>query len=397
MLYLIALLASQSAFAQNPSEGIQHKFWGSTGTELHLTPDNRRSPLNPSGILNIPFLSNSADVTLFGDIGPEDRKWKAHFKLRTYNEWSRESQSKGEVNEAYFSWSAAKWIDFSVGRRIERWGTGYGWNPTGVVNPLKDPRDPTDRRDRFRGVDQASVDLFVKGWNFTGMVVPLIPYSSAARARPVPVGWAARAYRLIHGFDFSLSASGGSGLPNSQGVSFSRTFGKALELHGEAAVFHNTVRWVPSAGVFHLERRPHAEVLLGGQYTFPHLVNLTVEYYHNGANLSGREWMEFQRLTGSQSGNLLLANRHFMPLGMATDYVFNRIAWPVRLNKLDVEMIAITAVRDRSSAIRPAIYWRITPNVTLYSLVTEFTGAARSEMKFIPIERQIDVGIRFRF
>jgi hypothetical protein len=296
-------------------------------------------------------------------------------------------------------------MDIQVGRKIEKWGTGYGWNPTGVINPLKDPRDPNDRLDAFRGVDEVSVDLFLKGWNFAVLATPMIPALGNKDRGFTPVGWAARAYRLIHGVDFSLSASGGSGLPDSQGISVSRVFGKALELHAEAAAFHNTASYVPASGGFQLERRPHAEFLAGGQYTFPRNVNVVVEYYHNGGNLSGREWQEYQRFTDpgvsipglDTASRLTMANAQFAALQMGRDYVFNRIAFPLKLHKVEFETIAITALRDGSSVIRPAIFWFVTPNVSVYALDTEFSGKRTTELGMVPIRRQVDIGIRFHF
>ena len=38
------------------------------------------------------------------------------------------------------------WLDLTVGRVIEKWGTGYAWNPTAFIGPKKNPADPNDRR-----------------------------------------------------------------------------------------------------------------------------------------------------------------------------------------------------------------------------------------------------------
>jgi hypothetical protein len=147
------------------------------------------------------------------------------------------------------------------------------------------------------------------------------------------------------------------------------------------------------------------QLLVGGQYTFPHHVNVVFEYFHSGEGLSGAEWSDFRRL-GSRAAselstgnpNLLIqTNSQFTPIGMSRDYVFTRFAWPIRLQKLEAETITITSLRDGSTVVRPGIYWKITPNWTLYWIQTEFIGAPRTEFGHVQIRRSSDIGLRFHF
>jgi hypothetical protein len=48
------------------------------------------------------------------------------------------------VKETYAGLSAGD-FDFMAGRRIVRWGTGYAFTATGVLDPPRDPTNPTDR------------------------------------------------------------------------------------------------------------------------------------------------------------------------------------------------------------------------------------------------------------
>jgi len=390
--------------AQEPS-AIDYRFYGSAGSETHLTPGNKGSALNPEGILNIPLVSDSSDITLFGDIMAEDKRWKVHFKLRGANDGDGNDVTTGEVDEFYANYSVTSWMDLSVGRKIVNWGTGYGWNPTGVVNPPKDPRDPSDRLDAYKGVDQASVNLFAKGWALTGIAVPALPWPGRPAGEPLALGWAARGYRLIHGLDFAISASGGGALPHSQGLSLSRVFGKSLELHAETAAFQSALRFLPDAGGFEYQRRNYAELLFGLQYTFPRSVNVILEYYHNGGNPDLTQWQQFRQYTQSAdvaaaNGNaamLALANQQFSVLNMGRDYLFARVAMPLVPRKLDFETIMIKSLRDGSAIVRPGVYWKLSANWTVYCLETEFLGSRSSEAGFVPIGREADLGFRFHF
>jgi hypothetical protein len=382
------------------------RLFGSVGNEGHLTPGSAISRLNPDNFLSVPPASNSLDFNLLGDLVPENKGWKFHFKLRGSNEWNRDrSISRVEVAELNYSYSVASWLDLQAGRSIERWGTGYAWNPTGVVNPRKNPSDPNDRRGLYSGVDNLRADLFIRDWSITVMSVPEINWRAREGKRMIGSGWAARAYRLIHGLDFSISASGGNGLPNSQGISLSRVFGNALELHGEAALLSDTVRFRPRPDAWRLERLRHLDLLFGGQYTFPHNVNLVLEYFHSGNGLDSEEWGNFTGLVEVGRLELLLGNPiplltdnlYFSVLSMARDYGFGRLYWLFHHDKLEAEFLVLGNLRDGSALLRPGIYWRIRPNWSLYWLQGEFVGGAGTEFGHLQVSRVSDFGVRYHF
>jgi hypothetical protein len=194
-------------------------------------------------------------------------------------------------------------------------------------------------------------------------------------------------------------------LPNSQGLSLARVFGNALELHGEAAYLSNTVRYLPRSEDLVPVRRPHSEVLLGGQYTLRHNVNVVGEFYHSGLGLSGHEWNDYREFVDSAQENLMqgnpvpfmLANSQFVPLQMSKNYTFLRVLWPIQLNRLELETIVIVSLRDGSSLVQPGINWRVHPNWSLYCIDSEFVGSAGSEFDYIQIKRSIAIGIRYHF
>jgi hypothetical protein len=199
------------------------RVFGSAGAESQLTP--ARAQLN------------LADVSAFGDATSE--RWKLHLKLRA--DASDGSADRVRAGEAYVQLHATKWLDVTAGRVIDKWGTGYGWNPTSFVGPAKNPADPNDRRSANRGVDMIRADVFVKETN-----VSLYALEDGQ--------YAARVYRLIRGTDVSLVWRSGQ-----YGFNVARVFGNALELHAEAT---------------------QHRALVGGQYTFGNDVNVIVEVYY---------------------------------------------------------------------------------------------------------------------
>jgi hypothetical protein len=343
-MILVAIPASASVF----------RFFGSAGGESTLTPPNESSPLNPHNIAGIPLQTNLGDLTVFWEATPESRRWKLHFKVR--GDVSDRRSDRGEVGEAYAQVNVRKWLDISGGRVIEKWGTAYAWNPTSFVGPAKNPTDPNDRRSAYRGVDMVRADVFVRD-----TTVSLYAMRHGA--------FAARAYRMIRGSDVSLYVRRDRDASR-EGLSLSRVFGDAWEVHAEAA---RTTRE---------GQRAVMRAVAGGQYTFSNAINITLEVYHGSDGLTARQWDAFRTS---------IAPRSFAPLQMARTYGFARGAWH------ESELIVIRNLRDGSSLVRVRLTRKLWPNVSAYLIDTEFLGNRSTEMGMVPIEREVTVGARVYF
>jgi len=275
------------------------RVFGSAGAESLLTPAT--------------IQTNAADVSTFADLTSD--RWKLHVKLRA--DASDGTADRVRAGEAYAQWRATKWLDVTAGRVIEKWGTGYAFNPTSFVGPAKDPTDPSDRRSANRGVDMIRADVFVKETNLSLYALEGGQY-------------AARVYRLIRGTDVSLVWRNGQ-----YGVSASRVFGDALELHAEATT---------------------KRALAGGQYTFANDVNVVFEVYHDQKT-----------------------------------YVFARVYRPFTGAKIDAELLAIADVRNGSTVVRASLTHKLRPNVSVYLIQTEFFGPQK------PVARLTTAGVRYYF
>jgi hypothetical protein len=238
---------------------------------------------------------------------------------------------------------------------IEKWGTGYAWNPTAFVSPRKNPADPNDRRAAYRGVDMIRADALLRGTS-----VSLYALGGG--------DYAARVYRLIGGTDVSLHLTN-----HQQGVSVARVFGDSLELHGELA-----------------RRR----AVVGGQYTFRNNINVVAELYRDGGGMSADEWRAFRLGAGR---DLLTANREYRPLQMGRSYGFTRVAWSSGNQKLDAELIAIVSLRDGSLLARATLTRKLRANVSAYLIDTELAGRASAELAWMQVRRATTLGVRWYF
>jgi hypothetical protein len=167
------------------------------------------------------------------------------------------THTKLRIRETYAGLSAGD-FDFMLGRRLVRWGAGYAFTTTGVLDPPRDPTNPTDRLNLNQGRDMIKAD-WVHGPHALSAV-----WSSAALS---PAGsnlhdtTAFRYNILVHEFDTSLIAGDDRGGDAFGGLAFTRVLGLAWEVHGEAA-------W-----------REQGAILLGSKYTASSGITFIGEFY----------------------------------------------------------------------------------------------------------------------
>jgi hypothetical protein len=186
-----------------------------------------------------------------------DRRFTFSSSLIGVTTTQSDTASQGLVREAYAGLSAGE-FDFTAGRKMVRWGTGYAFTAAGVLDPPRVPTDPSDRLNLNEGRDMVKTD-WVHGPHALSFA-----WSTAALARsgtPMHDTSALRYNVLVHGFDTALIAGKDRGSDAFGALTFTRVVGQAWELHGEAT-------W-----------REHEAILLGAKYTMKNGVTLIGEFF----------------------------------------------------------------------------------------------------------------------
>jgi hypothetical protein len=174
------------------------------------------------------------------------QRWTAVAQLTSVTDTGLSTQTHVGVRELYGSLSLGD-FDLTAGKRLLRWGTGYAFTATGVLDPPRRFADPGDRLSLNEGRELVKMD-WTKGdhaitiaWATAGL-----PFENRRQARDTS---AMRYNVLVHGLDVSLIAAHDGGGSTMVGGSFTRVFGDSIEVHGEFA------------------RRERAAILIGGKYT----------------------------------------------------------------------------------------------------------------------------------
>lgn len=189
-------------------------------------------------------------------------KWKDRWTFATSLAASTRTQDETHAQlrrrEAYVGFSAGD-LDLTVGQRLVRWGTGYAFTATSVVEPPRVATDPTDRLSLNEGRELVEADWIQGGQDFS-----VVWASAGLLEQHLPGMRETTAFRynaLFDSFDTSIIVAHDRGGSTLAGGNFTRVFGDAVEVHGELA-------W-----------RGGAAVLLGVKYTHTSGVSIIAEFY----------------------------------------------------------------------------------------------------------------------
>jgi hypothetical protein len=416
------------------------EYRGSLKNEAGYRKLSNESLLNPNNeILDLERGHNLTSFNLSCDADWKN-KIRGHLNLHAFydtQEGGSIKDVKVNMNELFFNFFLGERLELDLGKEIIRWGTGYAWNPTGLISPLKDCRDPTDRLEMSKGLEMVKLNLFLGGVTITGVALPELdfPREQAYLPRWKRTDWAGKIYKLVKDVDLSLVAFGGGESKTVLGMSFSRVLGNNLELHGEIAgkqgsenfyLEKKSEEYAVSGTLFPRiyeysksridEKKIYSQYVLGSQYTFQNGINLALEYFHNGEGYNNEEWsdiIEFLRYSnqalnddrytlenGENAGKIYLvgANGYLNSLtGVRRNYLFLRGYIPSVFRHSDLEIILVNSLDDGSFVIIPTLSYEPLGYLSFYLLTNIFLGDGESEFGILYENYTVDLGVNLFF
>jgi hypothetical protein len=328
------------------------------------------------------------------------------------------------LSELYWSYDVRPELSLLVGKKRVVWGPGLAFNPTDLLNPPKDPTDPSFQR---AGAWMARVEVPLETMAFTLLFSPQvmrqesgIPSRFLYSPRWDPAGddqphylIAARAYALIAETDLNgmlfFSNRYRDLLDRSfkVGASVSRILFNALEVHGEALVHTGSSRLYPNhpcladrAGAlgcvlrgepFMERRRVNDEslttrALVGGRYQFDDDTMLSAEYLFQSDGYTRRDLQSFVNalalvrgaeqlgldptlvgsglgLPGVTGADGLPQKFNFEPLGR--HHLFVSFSRSRIRDDFSVSAVLMGSLQDLSGMFSPSVSWQATEWLTL--------------------------------
>jgi hypothetical protein len=337
ILACLGLLVTAARPATGQSTGA---YRAQVTTEATVNDVNAASPLVPAGS------DGWTTSGLFLVTG--SGSWDYAGRLKLAGGLALSGTQGGDViartREGYARLSATDWMDVEAGKRLLRWGVGYGFSPAGVLDPPRLATDPTDPLGINEGRPLAAVDLFRGDSSLT--VAASSDRLVAARVRTVAAG----------GLEVALIASAAPGAGPSWGGTVTHVVGQQLEWHAE--VIEQDAK----------ETRAISAVA-GVQYTFQDGLNVILEYHRNGRGLDGRQESLFVRAA--------------LPGGAETT--------------LAPELILIAGLNDGSRTLVPGLTWTPAARVQVHARGTYLFGGRRSIARLAPWTTAFTIGATLRF
>ena len=358
------------------------------------------------------------DVSLFGQVAWDYRGVDAQGReVRLAERDPAAARPLVSVNEIYLSHEFLPELNVLVGKKRVVWGSGMAFNPTDLLNPLKDPTDPSLQR---TGAWMAMVEVPLERGTFSLLGSPQV----TAQASGIPyrfLYWprwdqrdtdahflfAGRVYALVANADLNLMLFYGNRHPDAfedklrAGLSFSRYFADVNEIHFEALLQSGSPRTRingecvtdPAAAArcsllqIPLNRAPdlgnrqlRPRALVGGRRHFDDESVLSLEYLFQS---DGSSRGEMQALVNAlslmrQARNLGLpiagpgeaagqdgipSRFRFEPLGR--HYLFATFQKPKIRDDFTLAITALASLQDLSGLAAPSLSWSAAEWLTL--------------------------------
>lgn len=224
----------------------------------------------------------------------------ASFKFRTRSQWIDDASGEASdthAHEAFISLRPKTGLSLELGKKVNRWGKGYAWNPVGFVERRKDPGDPDLSREGFSQFGADWIRSFqgdLKTLAFTPLLLPTEGDLNSDFGEEGHLNPAAKLYFLYKDTDFDFMAQGEGSRSGRYGVDFARNISSNFEIHGEFARITDFQKRLPGPTSLILsEPQDVSSYLLGTRYLTENNMTLIAEYYHNGAGYTESEAREF--------------------------------------------------------------------------------------------------------
>ena len=341
--------------------------------------------------------------------------------LRTQSVYSYDdllhSNDSAKVMEGGLRWSAGPDLTLDLGKRVQRWGKGYAWNPVGFVERPKDPNDPQASREGFTmasgewtttSLGQAGGPI--SNLTLTALVVPTNERMNADYGATADLNPAAKLYLLALDTDIDVMWHGKGARPQSFGFDFSRNLSSALEIHGEWARTFDAPRLSLSAnGLTTSARANFDSYLFGLRYLTQGEVTWIGEYYRTGAGYSADELDNYyQFLDGALGTNAApalasraraLAQAGYGKANPGLDYLYVKasVSEPFGWVYGAASLTAMANVNDGSYQITPEVSYTGFNNVELRARVIVLGGPPQSEFTEKASSSRLEVYARFFF
>ena len=334
------------------------------------------------------------------------------FHLKTHATYLSDEESSVDLFEAYGNFNPSFNTTIQAGKRVYNWGKGYAFNPSGYLNPYKDPENPELAQ---AGLLSASVE-YVKSLssdalrNFSLLSAVIPPAASINRryAELNDTDLALKVYCLLWDADLDLMGYYSRANPKRIGMDFARNLQENLEVHGELSYDQDVRRHKIVNGGLRTEQQNGLSCLLGFRYLSRSSTTVIGEYYHSGIGLSRREYESYADFLASGADSesagvaqeaLEVSQKSFRGGFLMQNYLYVKVIQPEPFNWLyfTPSIYTIYNLGDKSLLLSASLAYKPVTNLEFVFWPTFLLGGTRTEFGGRPFQQKLELWMRVYF
>ena len=308
------------------------------------------------------------------------------------------SSAEARLFQGYAALKPSASLTVYAGKKALRWGKGYAWSPTAVVERPKNPNEPDLAREGYWMLTADYTKSFggaLKTLSITPVVIPVYGSMNGSYGRSDGLNFAAKIYLLLLDTDIDVVFAAGKSRGPRLGLDLSRNLRSNWEVHGEVALLWDVERRVVDAeGMIWSERFDAVSALAGLRYLSRAETTYILEVHHNGLGFARSAMAAFDAFVAAgyeryvslgddsllrQAGELE-SYGGFTPM---TDYAFLRV---VQKDPFDIlywtpAATVIYNLSDGSASLAPELAYEGITNWELRLKASILTGRAGEEFR----------------
>jgi hypothetical protein len=337
--------------------------------------------------------------------------------LEPYLDWilsAFESDTGATIFQGYLSLKPSPSLTVYAGKKTLRWGKGYAWSPTALVERKKNPNEPDLAREGYWMITSdytKSFDGALRTFSFTPVIMPVSRSLNSTFSEKNGLNFAGKIYLLFLDTDIDLVVLAGKSQSTQFGLDFSRNLRSNWEVHGEIAVIRDLKQtYVADDGQIQKQILDGTSYLLGLRYLSEAETTYILEYYHNGIGFGALQMQNFYSFVDDayqkyvplgdetllKEGTALTSYSGFTPM---KDYLFLRIMQkdPFGILYLTPAATAIVNLSDGSASWAPELTYKGFTNFELRLKAAILTGTNREEFRKKRNRFRLELRMRYFF
>jgi len=344
----------------------------------------------PNGRDDDTFFQTDLNLKVEGSYQVSIIKLYARLNGDLYYNDEEDWENDRRTEEAYVSLLPSPSITVDVGKKALKWGKGYAWNPAAFFNRPKDIEDPDATLEGYYVVTGdliKSMGDVLKTIALTPVILPVSRHINDDWGTERETIWGGKIYFFSFDTDLDIMLLSGEEVKDRFGIDFSKNISVNFEIHGEAAIVLDYVKYITDQQGNLTEKKYDAKsYLLGIRYLTSYDTTFIFEYYRNGQGYTSGEMKDYftliedgyQEYINNQNMAKLSKSRQYgsqfyNKQTVMKDYLYLKVSQkePFDILYFTPSIVCIYNINDKSGSIIPQLTYTPITNLE-FELKTTF-------------------------